>query len=60
MVYSIKKHEVDRLLNISVVLGWELKREILEGNGITVELHKDLSEDLIKAAGELDIPSPPQ
>jgi hypothetical protein len=60
MVYSIKKHEVDRLLNVLVAYGWELKDERYEERGITLVIHKELSEALLKAAGELNLPSSPQ
>jgi hypothetical protein len=60
MVYSIKKHEVDRLLNVLVPLGWELQDERYENRGITLVIHKELSEELLKAAGELEYPSSPQ
>ena len=60
MTYSIKKHEVDRLLNVLVALGWELKEERYENGGITLVIHKELSKELLKAAGELEYPSSPQ
>jgi hypothetical protein len=59
VAYSIKKHEVDRLLNVLVMLGWELKEERYENSGITLIIHKQLSESLLKAAGELDKVSSP-
>jgi hypothetical protein len=60
MAYSIKKHEVDRLLNVAVALGWTLEQESSAGSEITVKLVKKLSPELMKAAGELNIPSEPQ
>lgn len=60
MAYSIKKHEVDRLLNVLVMLGWELKEERYENRGITLMIHKELSEELLKASGELEKASSPQ
>lgn len=60
MPYSIKRHEVDRLLNVLVMLGWELKEERYENRGITLVIHKELSEALLKAAGELEKSSTPQ
>ncbi len=60
MPYSIKKHEVDRLLNVLVTLGWTLVEERYENGGITLLIHKELSQELLKAAGELEYPSPPQ
>jgi hypothetical protein len=60
MTYSIKKHEVDRLLNVLVALGWELKEERYENKGITLVIHKKLSDELLKAAGELKTVSSPQ
>jgi len=60
MAYSIKRHEVDRLLNVLVALGWELIEERYENRGITLVIHRELSEELLKAAGELEKPSMPQ
>lgn len=60
MAYSIKKHEVDRLLNVLVALGWELKKERYENRGITLMIHKELSEELLKASGEPEKASSPQ
>lgn len=60
MVYSIKKHEVDRLLNVLVALGWELEKEIYEASTIKLQIKKELSPELLKASGELDFPSSPQ
>lgn len=60
MPYSIKKHEVDRLLNVLVPLGWELKEERYENTGVTLVIHRELSPELLKASGELDLPSSPQ
>jgi hypothetical protein len=60
MAYSIKKHEVDRLLNVLIVLGWELKDERYDNGGITLVIHKKLSAELLKAAGELEKRSSPQ
>jgi len=60
MAYSIKKHEVDRLLNVAVALGWSLEEESYAGPEITVRLVRKLSPELLKAAGELDVPSGPQ
>jgi hypothetical protein len=60
MAYSIKKHEVDRLLNVLVPLGWTLVEERYENGGITLVIHKELSQELLKAAGELDKMSSPQ
>ena len=60
MAYSIKKHEADRLLNVLVALGWELKEESYDNGGITLRIHKELSEELLKASGELEKGSSPQ
>jgi len=60
LFYSIKKHEVDRLLNVLVPLGWTLVEERYENGGITLVIHKELSQELLKAAGELDKMSSPQ
>ncbi len=60
MVYSIKRHEVDRLLNVLVALGWELIEERYENKGITLVIHRELSEELLKASGELEKGSLPQ
>jgi hypothetical protein len=60
MAYSIKRHEVDRLLNVLIVLGWELVEEMHAGDTIELKIKKKLSPELLKAAGELQIPSSPQ
>jgi len=60
MAYSIKKHEVDRLLNVLVALGWSLVEETYEEKGITLVIHREVSEELLKAAGELKLPGSKQ
>jgi uncharacterized protein YpiB (UPF0302 family) len=60
MAYSIKKHEVDRLLNVLVVLGWELMEEMHFADTIELRIKKKLSPELLKAAGEVQMPSSPQ
>ena len=60
MAYSIKKHEVDRVMNVLVALGWSLIEERYENRGVTIVVHKELSEELLKAAGELEKGSVPQ
>jgi len=59
MGYSIKRHEVDRLLNVLVVLGWEVKVESYEERGILLVIHKKLGDELLKASGEVDKKSSP-
>ncbi len=60
MAYSIKKHEVDRLLNVLVPLGWELIDEKYGDKEVTLIIKKKFSDELLKAAGELNFPSSPQ
>lgn len=60
MGYSIKRHEVDRLNNVLVALGWELIEERYENGGVTLVIHKEISKELLKASGELDKLSSPQ
>jgi len=60
MGYSIKRHEVDRLLNVLIVLGWELAEEMYFGDTIELRIKKKLSPELLKAAGEVGIGSSPQ
>jgi len=60
MGYSIKKHEVDRLVAVLVVMGWELKEERYETSGVTLVIHREIPAALLKAAGEFEIPSTPQ
>ena len=59
MAYSIKKHEVDRLCNVLVVLGWTIEDENYGDRDITLKIRKELSVELLAAAGELDLPSSP-
>jgi hypothetical protein len=49
MASSIKKHEVDRLLNVTLALGWELKDEKYDSTGVTVILRRDFSAALLAA-----------
>jgi hypothetical protein len=60
LAYSIKRHEVDRLLNVLVVLGWELVEEVYEEKGISLVIHKTLSDSLLEAAGEIPSSSSPK
>lgn len=60
MAYSIKRHEVDRLCNVLVQLGWELVDEKYEDKEVTLIIHKRFSDELLKASGELNFPSSPQ
>lgn len=57
--YNIKKHEVDRLVSMTVVLGWELISEVYEDDGPTVTLHRKIPVELLKAAGALERASGP-
>lgn len=47
-------------MNVLVQLGWELKDERYENRGITLVIHRELSEELLRASGELDKVSSPQ
>jgi hypothetical protein len=60
MAGALKKHEIDRLMNVAVVLGWELVQEIYLEDGVKVELKRTLSPELLKLDVDLDIPSSPQ
>jgi hypothetical protein len=60
MAGALKKHEVDRLMNVAVVLGWELVQEIYLEDGVKVELKRTLSPELLRLDVDLDIPSSPQ
>lgn len=60
MTYSIKKHEVDRLVSFAVMLGWLLKEEKYGNGDIEVVLTRKISPELLKAAGEIEKPSSPQ
>jgi Rps23 Pro-64 3,4-dihydroxylase Tpa1-like proline 4-hydroxylase len=60
MAYSIKKHEVDRLVSFTVALGWVLVDEVHEEKAVNVTLRREFSDELLRAAGEIDIPSSPQ
>jgi hypothetical protein len=57
---ALKKHEVDRLMNVAVVLGWELVQEVYLDDGVKVELKRTLSPELLKLDVDLDIPASPQ
>jgi len=60
MAHKLKKHEVERLMNVAVVLGWELVQEIYLGDSVKVELKRTLSPELLKLDQDLNIPSTPQ
>ncbi len=60
MAGALKKHEVDRLMNVAVVLGWELVQEVYLEDGVKVELKRTLPPELLKLDVDLDIPSVPQ
>lgn len=60
MAGALKKHEVDRLMNVAVVLGWELVQEIYLEDGVRVELKRTLPPELLRLDVDLDIPAPPQ
>ena len=48
MAHKLKKHEVERLMNVAVVLGWELVQEIYLEDSVKVELKRTLSPELLK------------
>jgi hypothetical protein len=60
MAGSIKRHEVDRLMNVAVVLGWELVQEVFLEEGVKVELKRTLPPELLKLDVDLDIAASPQ
>ena len=60
MAGKYKKHEVDRLMNVAVTLGWELVQEIYLDDGVKVELKRTLSPGLLALDVDLDLPSSPQ
>lgn len=60
MAGAVKKHEVDRLMNVAVVLGWELVQEIYLEDGVKVELKRTLPPELLRLDVDLDIPASPQ
>lgn len=60
MAHKLKKHEVERLMNVAVVLGWELVQEIYLEDSVKVELKRTLSPELLKLDQDLNIPSTPQ
>ena len=60
MGYSIKRHEVDRLLNVLVPLGWELMDEKYQDKEVTLIIRRKFSDEQLKASGELKFPSSPQ
>jgi hypothetical protein len=60
MAGQLKRHEIDRLMNVAVVLGWELVQEVFLEDGVKVELKRTLSPELLRLDVDLDIPSSPQ
>jgi hypothetical protein len=60
MAGALKKHEVDRLMNVAVVLGWELVQVIYLEDGVKVEIKRTLPPELLRLDVDLDIPASPQ
>jgi len=60
MAGQLKRHEIDRLMNVAVVLGWELVQEVFLEDGVKVELKRTLPPELLKLDVDLDIPASPQ
>jgi hypothetical protein len=60
MGHKLRKHEVDRLLNVAVALGWTLKQEKYTDDGVIIEVERVLPPELMKLEQDLDIPSEPQ
>jgi hypothetical protein len=60
MPYSIKKHEVDRLMNVAVVLGWELIEENYLDKGVEIKIRRTLSDELLALDAKIELPSSPQ
>jgi len=60
MAGKLKQHEVDRLMNVAVVLGWELVQVVYLEDGVKVEIKRTLTPELLRLDADLDIPSVPQ
>jgi len=60
MAGKLKRHEIDRLMNVAVVLGWELVQEVFLEDGVKVELKRTLTPELLRLDVDLDIPSSAQ
>jgi hypothetical protein len=60
MGHKLRKHEVDRLLNVAIALGWESVNEKYTDDGVILELKRTLPPELMKLEQDLDIPSEPQ
>jgi len=60
MAGLLKRHEIDRLMNVAVALGWELVQEVFLEDGVKVELKRTLPAELLQLDADLNIPSVPQ
>jgi len=60
MAGALKRHEIDRLMNVAVVLGWELVQEVFLEDGVKVELKRVLPPELLRLDVDLDIPASAQ
>jgi len=60
MAGKLKRHEIDRLMNVAVVLGWELVQEVFLEDGVQVVLKRTLSPELLRLEVDLDIAASPQ
>ena len=54
MTYSFKRHEVDRLLAMTVVLGWQLESEEYLEDGARVTLRRIIPKELLDVANEAE------
>lgn len=53
MAYSIKKHEVDRLLSVLLMLGWRKEEEKDLGKKVTLVISKEFSDAIIEASNKI-------
>ena len=52
--YKLKRHEVDRLLAMVVVLGWELVFEEYLDDGAAVTLRRIIPKELLDVVNEVE------
>ena len=60
MAYTIFDHEIQRLAALVRAIGWQIKGQRIEEKGVTLVIHREFSDALLKAAGVPKMPLTPK
>jgi hypothetical protein len=55
MNYTIFDHEIQRLSVLVKAIGWEIKGQRKEEKGVTLVIHREFSDALLKASGDMEL-----